>query len=100
MNSPSGIFTNVDTLTLALSVSHDALDSGKTKMELVKKEASKICCPFKWSEVLCVLALVCLCFVNCYYKRYDVMLTSNIKSAHQTRRISFFYFTDNSFIIL
>ena len=72
MNSHSGVFNNVDTL-LALSVSHGALDSGKTKMELVKEEALNICSPFKWSGLLCVLALssVCLCFVHCYYKSYD-----------------------------
>ena len=51
---------------LALSVSHGALDSGKTKMELVKEEALNICSPFKWSVFLCVLALslfVCVLFV-------------------------------------
>ena len=75
MNSHSGVFNNVDTL-LALSVSHGALDSGKTKIELVKEEALIICSPFKWSDFLCVLALssVCLCFVHCYDKSYDAML--------------------------
>ena len=67
MNSHSGVFNNVDTL-LALSVSPSALDSGKTKMDLVKEEALNICNSFKWSGFLCVLALssVCLCFVHCY----------------------------------
>ena len=46
MNSHSGVFNNADTL-LALSVSHGALDSAKTKMELVKEEALNLCCPFK-----------------------------------------------------
>ena len=46
MNSHPGVFNNVDTL-LGLSVSHGALDSGKAKMELVKKEALNICSPFK-----------------------------------------------------
>ena len=41
MNSHSGVFNNVDTF-LALSVSYSALDSGKTKMELVKEEALNI----------------------------------------------------------
>ena len=70
MNGHSGVLNNVNTL-LALSVSHGALDSGKTKMELVKEEALNICCPFKWSGFLCVLALssVCFCFVHCYYKK-------------------------------
>ena len=71
MNSHSGarlgVFNNVDTL-LALSVSHGALDSGKTKMELVKEGPLNICSPSKWSSFLYVLALssVCLCFDHCY----------------------------------
>ena len=69
---------NVGTL-LALSASHGALDSAKTKMKLVK-EAINICSPFKWSSSLCVLALssVCLCFAHCYYKSYDAMLKYKI----------------------
>ena len=47
MNSHSGVFNNVDFL-LALSVSHGALDSGKTKMELVKEEALNSCSRFTW----------------------------------------------------
>ena len=35
MKSHSDVFNNIDTL-LALSISHGALDSSKTKMELVK----------------------------------------------------------------
>ena len=79
MNSHSGVFNNVDTL-LALSVSHGALDSGKTKMELVKEEALNICSLFKWSGFLCVLASssVCLCFVHCYHKSFDAMLKYKI----------------------
>ena len=46
MNSHSDVFKNVDTL-LALSASRGALDSGKTKMELVEEEALNICSPFK-----------------------------------------------------
>ena len=69
---------NVGTL-LALSASHGALDSAKTKMKLVK-EAINICSPSKWSSSLCVLALssVCLCFAHCYYKSYDAMLKYKI----------------------
>ena len=48
MNNHSGVFYNPDTL-LELSVLHGALNSGKTKMELVKEEALNICSPFKWS---------------------------------------------------
>ena len=46
INSQSVVFNNVDTL-LALSVSHGALDSPKTKMELVLQEALNICSTFK-----------------------------------------------------
>ena len=83
MNSHSGVFNNVDTL-LALSVSHSALDSDKTKTELVKEEALNICSPFKWSGFLCVLALssVCLCSVHCYYKSYHAMLKYKIMFNH------------------
>ena len=68
-----GVF-NVETL-LVLSVSYGALDSGKTKMELVKEEALNIC-PFTWSGFLCVLVLssICFCFIHCHYKSYDAML--------------------------
>ena len=48
INNHSGVFYNPDTL-LELSVLHGALNSGKTKMELVKEEALNICSPFKWS---------------------------------------------------
>ena len=64
MNSHSDVF-NVDTL-LALSVSHSALDSGKTKVELVKEEARNICSPFKWSGIcVCLLYLqfACVLFI-------------------------------------
>ena len=49
----------------------------KSKWSLRKKKHSIfVCSPFKWSDFLCVLALssVCLCFAQCYYKSYDVML--------------------------
>ena len=58
-----GVFNNVETL-LALSVSYGALDSGKTKVELVKEEALNIC-PFTWSGFLCVLALSSNLFLFC-----------------------------------
>ena len=79
MNSQSGVFNNVDTL-LALSVSRGVLDSGKTKIELVKEETLNICSPFKWSGVLCVLALssFSLCLIHCYYESCDVMLKYKI----------------------
>ena len=79
MNNPYGVFNHVDTL-LALSVSHGALDSSKTKMELVKEEALNICSPFKWSGFFCALALssACKCSVHCYYKSYNAMLKYKI----------------------
>ena len=92
MNSHSGVFNNVDTL-LALSVSHSALDSSKTKLDLVKEEACNICSPFKWSGFLCVLALssVCLCFVHCYYKSYEAVLKYKIMFNQLIKpRVSFF----------
>ena len=75
MNSHFCVFNNVDTL-LVLSVPHAALDSGKTKIELVKEEVLNIHCPFTWSSILCMLAFssVCLCLVHCYYKKYDAKL--------------------------
>ena len=45
-NNQSVVFSNFDTL-FALSISHGALDSCKTKIELVLKEALNICSPFK-----------------------------------------------------
>ena len=48
MNSHSGVFNDFDTL-LSLSVSHGALDSSKTNMELVKEEALNT--PRHWPKV-------------------------------------------------
>ena len=48
MNSHSGVFNDFDTL-LSLSVSHGALDSGKTNMELVKEEALNT--PRHWHSI-------------------------------------------------
>ena len=42
----SKFFSTVDTI-LAISVSHNALDSNKSKGELVQNEAIKICTSFK-----------------------------------------------------
>ena len=63
MNGHSGVFNNAGTL-LALSVSHGALDSGKIKMELVKKEAHITGSPFKWPGFLCACFVFSL-FVFC-----------------------------------
>ena len=77
MNSHSGVFSKIETL-LALSVSYFALDSGKTKMELLKEEALSICNPIRWSGVLCVLDLSSVFFVHCFYKSYEAMLKYKI----------------------
>ena len=66
MNSHSGVFNNVDNL-LVLSVSHGALDSGKTKMELVKDEALNICS-------LLVRFFVCACFIFSLFVFYSLLI--------------------------
>ena len=65
----SNVFSSIDTI-LTISVSHNALDSNKTKGELVQNEAINICTSFKWAKFLCVLGLesVCSSSVQCYYK--------------------------------
>ena len=64
MNSHSGVFNNADTL-LALSVSHSGFDTGKTKMELVKEEALKICRTNGQTFCVCLLYLqfACVLFI-------------------------------------
>ena len=71
----SKVFSSIDTI-LAISVSHNALDSNKTKGELVQNEAINICTSFKWAGFLCVLGLasVCSSSVQCYYKNTGSML--------------------------
>ena len=64
----NSVFNNVDTL-LALSVSHGALNSSKTKMELVKEEALNIyihlngqtfCVSLVYPQFVCVLFIAIL----------------------------------------
>ena len=64
MNSHSGVYNNIDTF-LAFSVSHRALNYGKTKMETGKEEALNICSSFKWPGFLCVVAFQfgCVLFI-------------------------------------
>ena len=71
----SKVFSSIDTI-LAISVSHNALDSNKTKGELVQNEAINICTSFKWAGFLCVLGLasVCSSSVQCYYKNTGSIL--------------------------
>ena len=42
---------------LAISVSHNALDSTKTKEELVQNEAINICASFKWADFFVSMVL-------------------------------------------
>ena len=69
LNNNPGVFNSIDTI-LAISVSHNALDTNKTKAELVQREALNICSAYRWCGFLCVLALssVSLSTVQCYYK--------------------------------
>ena len=60
----SKVFSSIDTI-LAISVSHNALDSNKTKGELVQNEAINICTSFKWAGFLCVLGLAQFVQVQC-----------------------------------
>ena len=71
----SKVFSSIDTI-LAISVSHNAFDSNKTKGELVQNEAINICTSFKWAGFLCVLGLtsVCSSSVQCYYKNTGSIL--------------------------
>ena len=71
----SKVFSSIDTI-LAISVSHNALDSNKTKRELVQNEAINICTSFKWAGFLCFLGLasVCSSSVQCYYKNTGSIL--------------------------
>ena len=59
-------------LILALSVSHNALVTDKTKAKFAQREALNICSAYRWFRFLCVLALpsVYLSTVQCYYKSF------------------------------
>ena len=69
LNNNPGVFNSIDTI-LAVSVSHNALDTNKTKGGLAQREALNICSAYRWCEFLCVIALssVSLSTVQCYYK--------------------------------
>ena len=56
----SKVFSSADT-NLAISVSHNAFDSNKTKEELVQNENINICTSFKLAGFLCILGLVSVC---------------------------------------
>ena len=76
----SKVFSSIDTI-LAISVLHNALDSNKTKEELVQNEAVNICTSFKWAAFLCVHGLASLCSssVQCYYKKTGSILKYKLK---------------------
>ena len=54
------VFSSIDTI-LAISVSHNALDSNKTRGKLVQNEAINKCTSFMWAGFLCVLGLAAIC---------------------------------------
>ena len=78
MNRHSDVFKNVDT-SLALSVSHSALNSGKTKMKLVKKKHSIFVVHLN-GQVFCVclLYLQFACVLLIAILSYDAMLKNKI----------------------
>ena len=69
LNNNPCVFNSIDTI-LVLSVSHNALDTNKTKGDLVQRKALNICSAYRGCGFLCVLALpsVSLSTVQCYYK--------------------------------
>ena len=75
LNNNPGVFNSIDK-TLAISVSQNALDTNKTKGELVQRETLNICSAYRWRGFLCVLALssVPLSIVQCYYKNSGSLL--------------------------
>ena len=83
----SKLFSSIDRI-LAIPVSHNALDSNKTKGKLVQNEAINTSTSFKWAGFLCVLgfASVCSSSVQCYYKstasilKYKLMLSQLIET--------------------
>ena len=101
----SKVFSSIDTI-LAISVSHNALDSNKTKGELVQNEAINICTSFKWAGFLCVLGLasVCSSSVQCYYKntgsilKYKLMFSQLIEprlfNPFSTEKIHLFFWNN------
>ena len=56
LNNNPGVFNSIDTI-LPISFSHNALDTNKTKGELVQRETLSICSAYRWCGFLCVLAL-------------------------------------------
>ena len=61
----SKVFSSIDTV-LAISVSHNALNSNKTRGELVQNEAINKCTFFTWAGFLCVLGLAPICSSSIY----------------------------------
>ena len=91
---------------LAISVSHNALDSNKTKKELIENEAINICTSFKWAGFLCVLGLASVCpsSIQCYYKNtwsiFKYKVQTNVQSNYWASFIQSFQQWKNSFVVL
>ena len=66
ISNHSKVFSSIDTI-LAISVSQNALDSNKTKGELVQNEATNICTSFKWTGFLYVPGLASVCSSSVQY---------------------------------
>ena len=60
ISKDSKVFSTIVTI-LAISVSDNAVDSNKTKGDLVQKEAINICTSFQWAGFLCILCLASIC---------------------------------------
>ena len=56
----SDVFCSINTI-LTIPVSHNVLDSNKTKGELVQNEAINICTSLKWAGFLYVFGLASVC---------------------------------------
>ena len=78
----SEVFGGID-IILAISVSHHALDSKKTKEKLVQNEAIRISASFKWAGFLSVLDLasVCSSSVQCNIKSTHALLKYKLMSS-------------------
>ena len=75
----SKVFSSIDTI-LAISVSHNALDSNKTKRELVQNEAINICTSFKWAGFLCVLGIASVCSSSVQKHWVNIKVQTNVQS--------------------
>ena len=75
----SNVFSSIDTI-IAISVSYNALDSNKTKGELVQNEAINICTSFKWAGFLCVLGIASVCSSSVQKHWVNIKVQTNVQS--------------------